>query len=102
LKNGVQATAKRERQLEAVPSESHADSDDQVWSPPGNGPIVNREVDGIHVDLILRVVSRLGEPVGVLMPQRLRNSIDEKADSNTSTVIIKKTKIRKVRSCKNR
>jgi hypothetical protein len=72
-----------------VPGETHADSDDQVWSPPGNGPIVDREVEGIHVDLILRVVSRLGEPVGLLMPQWLRNSIDEKADSNTSAVVFK-------------
>jgi hypothetical protein len=71
---------------------------DHVWSPPGNGPIVNREVKGIHFDLILRVVSRLGEPVGVLMPQRLRNSINENADSDTSTLKIKKTKIHKVRT----
>jgi hypothetical protein len=48
--------------------------------------LFNREVDGKHVDPILRVVSRFGEPVGVLMPQRLQNSIDEKADSNTGTV----------------
>jgi hypothetical protein len=34
-----------------------------------------------------RVVFRLGEPVVVLMPQRLRNSIDEKADSYTGTVM---------------
>jgi hypothetical protein len=96
LKNGVQTTAERQRQLEAVPSESHADRDDQVWSPPSNGPIVDREVDGIHVDLILRVVSRLGVPVGVLMPQWLRDSINEEADSNTSAVVIKETKIIKV------
>jgi hypothetical protein len=91
LKNGVETTAKRHGQLEAVPSESHADSNNQVWSPPGNGPIINREIEGIHVDLILRVVSRLGEPVGVLMPQWLRNSIHEKAHGNTSAVSIKKT-----------
>jgi hypothetical protein len=89
LEDGVQTTAKRHRQLEAVPGESHADSDDQVWSPPGNGPIVDREVEGIHIDLILRVVSSLGEPVGLLMPQWLRNSIDKKADCNTSAVVIK-------------
>jgi hypothetical protein len=70
-----------------MPGESHADRDDQVWSPPSNSPVVNREVDGKHVDLILRMVSRLGEPMGVLMPQRLRNSIDEKADSNTGTAM---------------
>jgi hypothetical protein len=42
------------------------------------------------------VVSCLGEPVGLLMPQWLRNSIDEKADSNTSAVVMKETKIIKV------
>ena len=70
-----------------LPGESHADCNDQVWSPPSNGPVVNREVDGKHVDLILRVVSRLGEPVEVLVPQWFRNSIDEKADSNTGTAM---------------
>jgi hypothetical protein len=70
-----------------MPGESHADRNNQVWSPSSNGPIVDREVDGKHVDLILRVVSRLGEPVGVLMPQRLRDTIDEKTDSNTGTAM---------------
>jgi hypothetical protein len=92
LKDRVETTAKRHGQLEAVSSESHADSDNQVRGPSRNGPIVNREIEGIHVDLILRVVSRLGEPVGVLMPQWLRNSIHEKADGNASAVSIKKTK----------
>jgi hypothetical protein len=81
-----------------VTSEAHADGDDQVWSPPGDGPIVNREVNGILVNLILRVVSRLGVPVGVLMPQWLRDSVNEQTDSDTSTVIVKKTKFNKVRN----
>jgi hypothetical protein len=42
------------------------------------------------------MVSCFGEPVRVLMPERLGNSIDEKADSNTSAVIMKETKIIKV------
>jgi hypothetical protein len=75
-----------------VPSETHADRDDQVWGPSSNSPIVNREVQGVHVNLILRVVSRLGEPVRVLVPQWLRNSIDEKADGNTSAEMTKKIK----------
>jgi hypothetical protein len=71
-------------------SESHTDRNNQVRSPPGNGPVGNGEVDGEHVDLVLRMVSRLGEPVRIRVPLRLRDSEDEKTDANSGTATIKR------------
>jgi hypothetical protein len=48
-------------------------------------PMVDRLVHGKLVDLILRTVSSIGIPMGSLMPERLRNSVVEDTDGNTSS-----------------
>jgi hypothetical protein len=47
-------------------------------------PMVDRLVHRKLVNLILRTVSRIGIPMGRLMPERLRNSIVKDTDGNTS------------------
>jgi hypothetical protein len=46
--------------------------------------MVDRLVHGKLVDLILRTVTRIGIPMGRLMPERLRNSEVKDTDGNTS------------------
>jgi len=47
--------------------------------------MVDRLVHGKLIDLILRAVSPIGIPMGRLMPERLRNSVVEDTDGNTSS-----------------
>jgi hypothetical protein len=47
--------------------------------------MVNRLVHGKLVDLILRTVPPISKPMGRLMPERLRNSVVEDTDGNTSS-----------------
>lgn len=58
----VEATAESHRKTESVSSKSHADRDNQIGCPTSDGPVIDGKVDGIHVNFVLRVVTRLSKP----------------------------------------
>jgi hypothetical protein len=82
---GEETRAKGHGKIEPETGESHANSHNKVRCPSANCPVGDRHVEGEHVNLVLGAVASIRIVVRVLMPQRLRNTIDKQANSHTSS-----------------
>jgi hypothetical protein len=82
---GEETRAKGHGKVEPETSEPHANSHNEVRCPSANCPVGDRHVESEHINLVLGVVASLRIKVRVLMPQRLRNTIDKEANGHTSS-----------------
>jgi hypothetical protein len=82
---GEETRAKGKGKVEPETSESHAYSYNEVRSPSANCIVVDRKVEGEHVNLVLGAVTSIRIVLRVLVPQRFRNTKDKEANGHTSS-----------------